>query len=717
MHKEQALKSVQRAVMHYHVDRAVMVTMLLLGSCGCNGVVLPDRRSGAGARGGGPSPAAPDDLRPPMAELEAMWSELQKMKMQIADQGQLIGELRAQRSDPELGNEFWGLAASRTEETCSRLVEGMASKTRAKIARLEGELRVARQDIADIRANTTLLTGRVHMLSSWRRVLQGGMSAPEPGVDSQAVRMFKRTLTYSYLHPGGFGYVNNSSSAGSGHRLLAEESGPVDCSGAEINRQITAITAECCDQPGEDCSGGKVHNCNAGCGALLMPFWAACHTELGQDAANTLREAVQRCTPPGSMPGSSGGGAAETEPDVSFDIMSAQMFMATCPAGLPAEDCMPLCEMETNGFLLLLNARGNDAKLSCELHHGLYSWVGGSADGGFIGTDAATFFSAVAAAAAGTYIVTLLASASISTDLVVHAGQVVAVNGDERLDEVLSWGNGAGGGFVVQQFGLLSLSHVQIDPAAAVTVTDGGRLSFDNLALPSRALATAMGGLCGAGSRLIFDAVTVPEQVELGVLRGTVTSTGVEHELVLDPPDLLEDPLTFVVVSGPCTLAAGGRCVGRWPGGYLPNERCEITTSAGADRILGNCPVFDTEQTIYDYLTFPDGQDYGGDVCPVGVALAAAQLLHWQSDSNTQGWRLGVGDGLPQSRDGAGGGWQICFEGGPTPFVGLGPVDLAGPSCPIISCPSCTLSVGSGTSLSLIGCDIPAEVTSMMPSL
>jgi hypothetical protein len=30
---------------------------------------------------------------------------------------------------------------------------------------------------------------------------------------------------------------------------------------------------------------------------------------------------------------------------------------------------------------LLLNIDGNDSKLSCELHHGLYSWMGEATDG------------------------------------------------------------------------------------------------------------------------------------------------------------------------------------------------------------------------------------------------------------------------------------------------------------------------------------------------
>eukprot|EP01052_Picozoa_sp_SAG31_P019498 SAG31_NODE_1423_length_8400_cov_2.665944_8_plen_92_part_00 len=76
-------------------------------------------------------------------------------------------------------------------------------------------------------------------------------------------------------------------------------------------------------------------------------------------------------------------------------------------------------------------------------------------------------------------------------------------------------------------------------------MSDGGALTLVNVALP---LATAMGGLSGAGSRLIFDAVTIVEHPELPPLTGTVTSTGVAGELpVVDPPDLLD--LYGIVVS------------------------------------------------------------------------------------------------------------------------------------------------------------------------
>ena len=37
---------------------------------------------------------------------------------------------------------------------------------------------------------------------------------------------------------------------------------------------------------------------------------------------------------------------------------------------------MPACDENVHGFLMLLNIEGDDSKLSCELHRGLYSWVG-----------------------------------------------------------------------------------------------------------------------------------------------------------------------------------------------------------------------------------------------------------------------------------------------------------------------------------------------------
>ena len=110
----------------------------------------------------------------------------------------------------------------------------------------------------------------------------------------------------------------------------------------------------------------------------------------------------------------------------------------------------------------------------------------------------------------------------------------------------------------------------------------------------------------------------------------------------------------FVVNSGPCTLAEGGRCVGR-PGGYGDGENCAITVAGagfgrgpcpgrGPCRRLGPCPVFNTESSFDIVTIMPDGNEHGGTDCPVGVMLLAGQTLSWHSDSSVQA-----------------SGWQICF--------------------------------------------------------
>jgi hypothetical protein len=219
--------------------------------------------------------------------------------------------------------------------------------------------------------------------------------------------------------------------------------------------------------------------------------------------------------------------------------------------------------------------------------------------------------------------------------------------------------------------------NAQVLPAAAgatlafagtVAVGGGGSLALVNLALPAQSLAAALRGLFGAGSRLSLEAVTVVEHAEWGVLTGTVTA-GADEGLVLDPAVFLDSVPHFTVTSGPCTTAVvdGHFCVGRWPGGYLPNERCDILVGGGgggaAGGVLGPCPVFDThgEDTygdLADALTLPGGADYHDTSCPAGAPLAAGDAISWTSDGAQQGHH---GNGLPESHDGAGGGWQICF--------------------------------------------------------
>ena len=56
----------------------------------------------------------------------------------------------------------------------------------------------------------------------------------------------------------------------------------------------------------------------------------------------------------------------------------AEQLNVECTDGTPEAGCVPRCAEEFHGYQLLLNIGGEDSKMSCELHHSLYSWVGGA---------------------------------------------------------------------------------------------------------------------------------------------------------------------------------------------------------------------------------------------------------------------------------------------------------------------------------------------------
>lgn len=122
--------------------------------------------------------------------------------------------------------------------------------------------------------------------------------------------------------------------------------------------------------------------------------------------------------------------------------------------------------------MLLLNIDGDDSKFSCNLAHGLYSWMGAASEGGYLGADAQSFFSAVVLGAAGVYILTLTEDAGISTDSTIHVEQDVQVMGDLDLSAAPSWGSG---GFTVRDRGTLSLVYIGL--TGKLTLASGARIS------------------------------------------------------------------------------------------------------------------------------------------------------------------------------------------------------------------------------------------------
>jgi hypothetical protein len=58
-----------------------------------------------------------------------------------------------------------------------------------------------------------------------------------------------------------------------------QEDGPSAC--GDLRARVDRVTAECCDEPSEDCSAGVPSGCNPGCAALFLPFWSDCETTMG----------------------------------------------------------------------------------------------------------------------------------------------------------------------------------------------------------------------------------------------------------------------------------------------------------------------------------------------------------------------------------------------------------------------------------------------------
>ena len=288
-------------------------------------------------------------------------------------------------------------------------------------------------------------------------------------------------------------------------------------------------------------------------------------------------------------------------------------------------------------------------------------------DGGYLGQDYATFFSAVVSGAHGIYATMLIEDADIHTLLVFTAGQRATITGDPSLNRPAGWGDG---GFRVQQhatleltnvhveggelivYGTASLSDCALDASVSATVAGGGALSLTSVTVPDAVVRSAFAQLSGVDSSFRLNTVTVPENPAWGTLTATVQADGttqVEPRGLFGGEDL---PGWFTVPTGcsyksgtynsrycvddtpPCTVSQGGRCVGR-PEGYLPNEECVIVVG-GSGGQLAACPVFDlwAEASGRDVIELHDRHARPtGSECPVGVIFSPGDAISWRSDS------------------------------------------------------------------------------------
>jgi hypothetical protein len=416
----------------------------------------------------------------------------------------------------------------------------------------------------------------------------------------------------------------------------------------------------------------------AGAGQMLQPvavqmFRVLVNTEGAGQAGSMF---------PGGGAGGGDGGAGQpldplqpvtpvppSPPDVTEggdETTGVTQYHAECTSADVAS-CVPPCNVEHHGFELLATIDGTDTKFSCNLAHGLYSWMGAASEGGYLGADAQSFFSAVVSGAAGSYFVTLAADAGIHTDLVITPGQDVRISGDPGLAVAPSWGSS----FTVQERGSLLLTYISVEgddrhsvyltlmagssvslrmctglSSTSFSLSDmgGGSQSFSSMTVPRSTLSNVERMLRGPGNTLQLSAVSIPENPSsLGAITWTRT-VEIDGTVSVDDPSFGVSP-NCIVQSGPCAVAEDGRCVGR-PSGYGPSERCTIVVGGGGG-LLGECGVFDTHG-FNDAVTLPvspDSRRFGSD-CPSGVALARGDAIKWVSDADEQD----------------GGGWQLCFH-------------------------------------------------------
>ena len=113
----------------------------------------------------------------------------------------------------------------------------------------------------------------------------GGSGAEQANSAAVTVKQFSIDVlpTHVAIDPAG---------GKNGHRRA--QATRTSCSQSDIATRTQAITAACCDEAGEDCSGGLPRNCNADCADTLMPFWEECQADLGAERAERTTAARAR---------------------------------------------------------------------------------------------------------------------------------------------------------------------------------------------------------------------------------------------------------------------------------------------------------------------------------------------------------------------------------------------------------------------------------------
>jgi hypothetical protein len=264
---------------------------------------------------------------------------------------------------------------------------------------------------------------------SCQEVAQGSAAMLQP-VD---VKMFKVLVSGAEMSGGG--QLDPS----------AQHFGPLpELAGACFTGEITF--ASCCNT-----RNGKQPTGDDNCWAGEYSFQTCCQSLPGQSTA-----------PPDHI-GTSG-------------VVDVKQYHAECTTQ-NIMTCVPACNEAHHGYELLATIDGTDTKFGCNVANQLFSWLGAAAMGGFLGHNLEAFVSAVISGAAGTYVLTLVEDADVSTDLTIQPGQNVIISGDPRLAEAPRWGSG---GFTLGEGASLALTSIDLG-TGDIIIYSGATASFQSV--------------------------------------------------------------------------------------------------------------------------------------------------------------------------------------------------------------------------------------------
>ena len=384
------------------------------------------------------------------------------------------------------------LIANRAElADVRRSAEEEATSTRTELAQ---QLASTRTELADVRrsAEDEASSTRTELLALHRRLATAPGPSHDPGSWPEPKAQYEHNATRRQMQQGSAADCDASGvcTARIITRTVVMQSvtgtGGVPQRGrrraqnarCDFAAQSAEVMAACCAATGgghrraqADCPLPTICP-SAQCADVFQTFYSSCRAELAASPELGAGLAALSASCNELMAGSS---------------MARQLNLQCTDASSPTT-CVPDCSESLHGFLMLLNLEGADTKLSCELHHGLYSWVGAATDGGYLGADGQAFFLAINSAAPGLYALLMHADMpSVTQTLEIRPGQLATVSGLESIAVPPTWGST--GGIRVQDSGSLLMQYVTI--VAAIDVDSGGSLTLHDVSCVGAAVIIA----------------------------------------------------------------------------------------------------------------------------------------------------------------------------------------------------------------------------------